>query len=192
MDAMVWIFFNLTLFSTRGNNFSFCKKLCSCVLKCQKKLAFSNSQFLETIVISSTSLVAEGFVGVLLGEYVKAGEFQGQPYYEQRDTKSNKILDRLQPERLKTDFYLYSSDGTWVVSWKLGLGPDEAFFRGIGKGPVAPREKWEYWNKLEKKWKSDDVTLTADFKNLALDDYVDVEGVGDVVAKIGTSLGKYR
>ena len=37
MDAMVWIFSNLTLFSTRGNNFSFCKKLCSCVLKCQKK-----------------------------------------------------------------------------------------------------------------------------------------------------------
>ena len=161
-------------------------------MNCNACLLIYVSFWLETVVLSSTSFAAEGYVGVLLGEYVKAGEFQGQPYYEQRDTKSNKILDRLQPERLKTDFYLYSSDGTWVVSWKLGLGPNEAFFRGIGKGPVAPREKWEYWDKLEKKWRSEDVTLTADFKNLALDDYVDVEGVGDVVAKIGTSLGKYR
>ena len=161
-------------------------------MNCNACLLISVSFFLETVVFSSTSFAAEGYVGVLLGEYVEAGEFQGQPYYVQRDTKSSKILDRLRADRLKADFYLYSSDGTWVVSLKLGLGPDEALFRGIGKGPVAPREKWEYWNKLEKKWKSDDVTLTADFKFLALDDYVDVKGAGDVVAQIGTSLGKYR
>ena len=144
-------------------------------------------------MFSSTSFAAEGYVGVLLGEYVEAGEFQGQPYYIQRDTKSSKILDRLRADRLKADFYLYSLDGIWVVSWKLGLGSDEALFRGIGKESAPPKVVyWEYWDELEKKWKSDDDTLTVEFKHLVLDDYVDVTGFGDVVAQIGTSLGKYR
>ena len=60
-----------------------------------------------TIVLSSTAGAAEE-VGNSLGEFVEAGEYEGRPYYRQRDTEG------------KMENFLYSKKGKWLVSDDLG------------------------------------------------------------------------
>ena len=61
-----------------------------------------------TIVLSSTAQAAEE-VGKRLGEYVEAGEHGGRPYYRQRHTEGG-----------RSEKFLYSEGGEWVVSSNLG------------------------------------------------------------------------
>ena len=60
-----------------------------------------------TIVLSSTAGAAEE-VGNSLGEFVEAGEYEGRPYYRQRDTEG------------KRENFLYSKEGEWLVGDDLG------------------------------------------------------------------------
>ena len=60
-----------------------------------------------TVVLSSTAQAAEE-VGKSLGEFVEAGEHGGRPYYRQRDTEG------------RSDNFLYSKEGKWLVSSRLG------------------------------------------------------------------------
>ena len=128
-----------------------------------------------TIVLSSTAGAAE-YQGDMLGEFVEAGEHGGRPYYRQRDTEG------------KSDHFLYSEGGEWLVSDTLGKSVGE--LTNYEDSAQPPVEKWLYWD--GKKDRDDDPSLTLEFTTLSPCQLVRVVGKGDVVKKQPDSLGDYR
>ena len=79
-----------------------------------------------TIVLSSTAKAAER-KGDSLGEFVEAGEHGGRPYYRQRDTEG------------RSENFLYSEGGKWVVSDTLG--DSYGRLRNHQDTPLPPNDK---------------------------------------------------
>ena len=126
-------------------------------------------------MLSSTAGAAEN-VGVL-GEFVEAGEHGGRPYFRQRDTEGTE------------DIFLYSEGGKWWVNDILGESTGS--LRNSQNTNTPPSTQWEYAK--DGKWSDDDTSLTLEFTTLSpICQLVRVEGEGDVVEKVGTSLGDYR
>ena len=131
-------------------------------------------------MLSSTAGAAER-QGSKLGEFVKAGEHGGKPFFTQRNTEGSK------PK------YLYFEDSCWQVSVTLGYG--NHYIRNCRDTQLPPTRSWEYWwtGSWRSGWGDDDTSLTLEFTNLSsICKLVRVTGEGDVVEKQGSSLGDYR
>ena len=121
-------------------------------------------------------------MGSHLGEFKRAGEHYGKPYYEQRDTEGN----------LKT--FLYSEGGTWwVKQGSMGGTIHPGLQNKLGDTLFTDSSSWLYWMQegMEGEWKVD-ATLKLEFTSLSPCDMVRVAGQGDVLEQQGGSLGNYR
>ena len=125
-------------------------------------------------MLSSTAGAAE-YQGDMLGEFVEAGEHGGRPYYRQRDTEG------------KSDHFLYSEGGEWLVSGTLGKSVGE--LTNYEDSAQPPVDQWLYW---DGKKQNDDTSLTLKFTTLSPCKLVRVAGEGEVVKKRGIELGDYR
>ena len=127
-------------------------------------------------MLSSTAGAAE-WQGGRLGEFVEAGEHGGRPFYRQRDTEGQQGR------------FLYSEGGEWFVSDTLG-GTSGGVMNSQNTN-TPPSTQWEYYG--GGKWNDDDTSLTLEFTTLSpICQLVRVAGEGDVVEKLGSSLGDYR
>ena len=131
----------------------------------------------QPIVLSSNGSAAE-WVGSVLGEYVRmAGEYNGRPYYKQRDTEGS-----------KDTFLYYHYNGMWMVS--LNLGDETGALTSIQDTLLPPTSNWEYAR--EKLFVEDDTSLKLEFTSLSPCEQGEVTGKGEVVEKKGQVLGDYR
>ena len=131
----------------------------------------------QPIVLSSNGSAAE-WVGSVLGEYVRmAGEYNGRPYYKQRDTEGS-----------KDTFLYYHYNGMWMVS--LNLGEETGALTSIQDTLLPPTSNWEYAR--EKLFVEDDTSLKLEFTSLSPCEQGEVTGKGEVVEKKGQVLGDYR
>ena len=131
----------------------------------------------QPIVLSSNGSAAE-WVGSVLGEYVRmAGEYNGRPYYKQRDTEGS-----------KDTFLYYHYNGMWMVSLKLG--EETGALTSIQDTLLPPTSNWEYAR--EKLFVEDDTSLKLEFTSLSPCEQGEVTGKGEVVEKKGQVLGDYR
>ena len=131
----------------------------------------------QPIVFSSNGSAAE-WVGSVLGEYVRmAGEYNGRPYYKQRDTEGS-----------KDTFLYYHYNGMWMVSLKLG--EETGALTSIQDTLLPPTSNWEYAR--EKLFVEDDTSLKLEFTSLSPCEQGEVTGKGEVVEKKGQVLGDYR
>ena len=131
----------------------------------------------QPIVFSSNGSAAE-WVGSVLGEYVRmAGEYNGRPYYKQRDTEGS-----------KDTFLYYHYNGMWMVSLKLG--EETGALTSIQDTLLPPTDNWEYAR--EKLFVEDDTSLKLEFTSLSPCEQGEVTGKGEVVEKKGQVLGDYR
>ena len=130
-----------------------------------------------TAVLSSTAGAAEN-QGACLGEFVEAGEYEGRPFYRQRETE----------EEEKKDTFLYSEGGNWRIGDTLGGSTSN--LKNTQNSNKPPLRQWTYWD--GKKWNDNDTTLTLEFTTLSPCQLVRVAGEGDVVKEQGSSLGDYR
>ena len=128
-----------------------------------------------TIVLSSTAGAAE-HQGSKLGEFVKAGEHGGRPYYKQRDTEGSE------------DMFLFSEGGIWIVGSNLGVLHGNVLNRL--NSDLPPISGWHFWDGT--KWNGDDTSFTLEFTALSPCQLVTVGGQGDVAEKHWLSLGDYR
>jgi len=127
-------------------------------------------------VLSSTAGAAER-VGGILGEFVEAGEYGGRPFFRQRDTEGQR------------GNFLYSEGGEWWVSDILG--ESNGFLRNSQNTNTPPSTQWEYYG--GGMWNDDDTSLTLEFTTLSpICQLVRVAGEGEVLEKVGNSLGDYR
>ena len=123
--------------------------------------------------------------GHRLGEFVEAGEYNGRPFYKQRDTEGTSSLPG------NEDMFLYYSehysDGWWVSGT---LGGSTGSLYNDQNTSLPMRSNWLYWD--GKKWNNNDTSLTLEFTSLSPCKLVRVVGGEDVVEKVGSSLGDYR
>ena len=127
-------------------------------------------------MLSSTAGAAE-WQGSRLGEFVEVGELGGRPFFLQKDTEGSK------PQ------YLYFEDKCWQVSVTLGNRND--FLKNCQDTRMPPTRNWEYAR--DGGWNDDDTSLYLEFTALSpICQLVRVAGEGDVVEKVGSSLGDYR
>ena len=131
----------------------------------------------QPIVFSSNGSAAE-WAGSVLGEYVRmAGEYNGRPYYKQRDTEGS-----------KDTFLYYHYNGMWMVS--LNFGDETGALTSIQDTLLPPTANWEYAR--EKLFVEDDTSLKLEFTSLSPCEQGEVTGKGEVVEKKGQVLGDYR
>ena len=135
----------------------------------------------ETIVLSSTEGAAE-YVGARLGEYVRAGaDFNGRPYYIQRDTEGS-----------QQSYLFYHNDGLWFGGNDLGdISAGGLMIRQ--DTPLPPKTNWLYANGNE--FVEDDTSLKLEFTSLSPCTQGEVTWEGDLDAdaeKHSSSLGDYR
>ena len=135
----------------------------------------------ETIVLSSTEGAAE-YVGARLGEYVRAGaDFNGRPYYIQRDTEGS-----------QQSYLFYHNDGIWFGGDDLGdITAGGLMIRQ--DTPLPPKTNWLYANGNE--FVEDDTSLKLEFTSLSPCTQGEVTWEGDLDAdaeKHSSSLGDYR
>ena len=141
---------------------------------CDIKPFQSKVHFAATIVLSSIGGAAD-WQGDKLGEFVKAGEHEGRPYYRQRDTEGN-------PET-----FLYSAGGKWWV-WEK-LGQSTGALKNEQNSPEPPSNGWLY---QRGGYADDDTSLALKFTALSPLPLGKVSGEGDMVRKLRGSLGDYR
>ena len=115
--------------------------------------------------------------GHILGEFVEAGEHKGRPFYKQRDTEGSEDI-----------FLYYSEEGGWWVSELFGRSVGSQWNNQNTSLPMT--SNWLYWD--GKKWNNNDTSLTLEFTSLSPCKLVRVVGDGDVVEKVGSSLGEFR
>ena len=137
----------------------------------------------ETIVLSSTEGAAE-YVGGNLGEYVRAGaDFNGRPYYIQRDTEGN-----------QQKYLFYHNDGMWMGGADLGGTTGGLMIRQ--DTPLPPTTNWFYAKGEEEgEFVGDDMSLKLEFTSLSPCTQGEVTWEGDLDAdaeKHSSSLGDYR
>ena len=136
----------------------------------------------ETIVLSSTEGAAE-YVGARLGEYVRAGaDFNGRPYYIQRDTEGS-----------QQSYLFYHNDGIWFGGDDLGdITAGGLMIRQ--DTPLPPKTNWLYANGNE--FVEDDTSLKLEFTSLSPCTQGEVTWEGDGgdpdAEKHSSSLGDYR
>ena len=127
-----------------------------------------------------------------MGEYVKAGEHGGKPYYLQRDTLDQGdmdcSLDMGDMDCPLVHFLFY--DGTdWLVGPELGRS-----WGGLKSHldtELPPTDQWRFWD--GEKWTDNDHTFTLEYASLSLTcELIRVTGEGAVVEQQGNSLGDYR
>ena len=126
-----------------------------------------------TIVLSSTGGAAE-YQGHRLGEYVEAGEYDGRPYYQQRNTEGQR------------GEFLYSQAEEWKVSGILGNSA--CGLRNSANTSKPPINQWRFFN--YENWTNDDLSL--EFTNISPCPLVHVAGSGEVVEIGQPGLGSYR
>ena len=137
----------------------------------------------ETIVFSSTEGAAE-YVGGRLGEYVRAGgDFNGRPYYIQRDTEGS-----------QQSYLFYHNDGIDTV-WFGGDDLGDITNGGLmirQDTPLPPTMNWLYARGNE--FVEDDTSLKLEFISLSpcTQGEVTWEGDEEEGQKHSTSLGDYR
>ena len=135
-----------------------------------------------TIVLSSTAGAAER-VGDRLGEFVNAGDHEGRPYFKQRHTEGSGRV------------FMYSEKGVngekeWFVS--NTLGGTKASLWNKQNTDTPPSSQWLHWDGSFGKY-TEDTSLTLEFTSFSpICQLVRVEGKGEVVEKVGSSLGDYR
>jgi len=132
-----------------------------------------------TVVFSSVAGAAE-WQGSSLGEFVKAGEHLGRPFYKQRDTEGS------------SNRFLYSEGGRWWVSDTLGrLGGN---MKNNQNTNLPMTTNWLYVSRADYEWdwRDNDRSLTLEFTSLSPCKLVRVAGNQDAVEKVGSSLGDYR
>ena len=137
----------------------------------------------ETIVFSSTEGAAE-YVGGRLGEYVRAGgDFNGRPYYIQRDTEGS-----------QQSYLFYHNDGLWFGGNDLGdISAGGLMIRQ--DTPLPPKTNWLYARGNEfVEFVEDDTSLKLEFTSLSpcTQGEVTWEGDEEEGQKHSTSLGDYR
>ena len=133
----------------------------------------------ETIVFSSTEGAAE-YVGGRLGEYVRAGgDFNGRPYYIQRDTEGS-----------QQSYLFYHNDGMWMGSYNLGDTTGGLMIEQ--DTPLPPKTNWLYAR--GNGFVEDDTSLKLEFISLSpcTQGEVTWEGDEEEGQKHSTSLGDYR
>ena len=131
----------------------------------------------ETIVFSSTEGAAE-YVGGSLGEYVRAGgDFNGRPYYIQRDTEGS-----------QQSYLFYHNDGMWMGSYNLGDTTGGLMIEQ--DTPLPPKTNWLYARVNE--FAEDDTTLKLEFTSLSPCTQGEVTWKGEEEEKQSGSLGDYR
>ena len=137
----------------------------------------------ETIVFSSTEGAAE-YVGGRLGEYVRAGgDFNGRPYYIQRDTEGS-----------QQGYLFYHNDGIWFGGDDLGETTNGGLMIRQDT-PLPPRSNWLYAKgEEEREFVEDDTSLKLEFISLSpcTQGEVTWEGDEEEGQKHSTSLGDYR
>ena len=112
-----------------------------------------------------------------MGEYVKAGEHAGKPYFLQRDTLGEE------------DRFLFYTGSGWIVGSILGT-PSGGLFSNLDTD-LPPTDQWTFYD--GEKWADDDHSFNLEHTFLPLAcDLVRVEGEGEVVEKQWKSLGDYR
>ena len=137
-----------------------------------------------TVVLSSTGSAAE-WHGDSLGEFVEAGKYKGRPYYTQRDTEGH------------AKNYLYSDGKHWFVSNKLGKNSTHGAnqLKSFRNSTIPPQDQWHYGitkGRAITVWKEDDNSLTLEYTKLYPKQWVEINGEGDMLKKVGGSLGRYR
>ena len=127
-------------------------------------------------MLASTGRAAE-HQGGRLGEYVKAGEHGGKPYFLQRDTLGEE------------DSFLFYTGINWIVGPILGT-QNGGLLSNLDTD-LPPTDQWKFYD--GEVWAVDDHSLTLEHAFLPLAcDLVRVEGEEEVVEKQGKSLGDYR
>jgi len=120
-------------------------------------------------VLSSTAGAAE-YKGSYLGEYQRAGEWEGRGYWKQRGGKH----------------YLYYTGGSWIVSDEFGASSGGLYYPDESEEP--PRTGWEYSGGSE--WRSDP-SLTLSCGSLAPCARVTVALAGAAARVKGSHQGVY-
>jgi len=134
----------------------------------------------DTIVFSSTAGAAE-HQGSRLGEFVRAGEYNGRPFYKQRDTEG------------RENTFLFSEGGIWVVGQSLG-GPT-AMLANVQDTDLPPRANWLYVHGTDgnRSWRNNDQTLKLEYTTLSSPcRLVRVAGSGSVLSAQWNTMGIYR
>jgi len=134
----------------------------------------------DTIVFSSTAGAAE-YQGSELGEFVRVGEYNGRPFYKQRDTEGSENI------------FLFSEGGIWVVGQSLG-GPT-GMLANVQDTDLPPRANWFYVDGRDgnKTWRNDDQTLKLEYTTLSSPcRLVRVAGSGSVLIAQWHAMGIYR
>ena len=134
----------------------------------------------DTIVFSSTAGAAE-YQGTSLGEFVRVGDYNGRPFYKQRDTEGSE------------NTFLFSEGGIWVVGQTLG-GPT-GMLANVQDTDLPPRANWFYVDGRDgtKTWRNNDQTLRLEYTTLSLPcRLVRVAGSGSVLIAQCDRIGIYR
>ena len=124
--------------------------------------------------MSSVAGAAE-YQGASLGEFEEIGDFNERPFYKQRDTEG------------ETDVYLFFEGGEWRVSNKLG---GSGGLKNNQNTSQPMTNNWFYWD--GEKWNNNDTSLKLEYTSIYPCQLVRVAGKGDVLKKVGDSLGDYR
>ena len=119
--------------------------------------------------------------GSRLGEFVRAGEFNGRPFYKQRDTEGEE------------NTFLFSEGGIWVVGQSLG-GPT-GLLANVQDTDLPPRANWLYVHGTDgnRSWRNNDQTLKLEYTTLSSPcRLVRVAGSGSVLIAQWNTIGIYR
>ena len=126
-------------------------------------------------MLSSVAGAAE-YKGNYLGEFEKIGDFNERPFYKQKNTEG------------ETEVYLFSAGGVWRVSDELGGSRIDLMNNQNTSLPMP--NNWFYWDR--EKFNNNDKSLKLEYTSIYPCQLVRVAGKGDVLKKVGDSLGDYR
>ena len=125
-------------------------------------------------MLSSVAGAAES-QGFRLGEFEEIGDFNGRPFYKQRNTEG------------ESNLYLFSKLGEWRVSDELG---GVAQLKNNQNTSLPMTNNWLYYG--GGKYNNNDTSLKLEYTSLYPCQLVRVTGKGDVLEKMGGVLGDYR